>query len=112
MKKIKATLFICALMTTSAFAQIKVTQFNAGWNSANDIPWVNDLSDCKTIGYTDIAVVTEAQSKYKIAVVPTIIIFKDGVAEENFKAGLDLECPIDLPGLQEAIKEVREASAF
>ena len=43
---------------------------------------------------------------------PTIIIFKDGVAEENFKAGLDLECPIDLPGLQEAIKEVREASAF
>ena len=33
-------------------------------------------------------------------------------AEENFKAGLDLECPIDLPGLQEAIKEVREASAF
>ena len=49
------------LLCNSSFAQIKVIQFNAGWNSANDIPWVNDLSDCKTIGYTDIAVVTEAQ---------------------------------------------------
>ena len=43
---------------------------------------------------------------------PTIIIFKDGVAEESFKAGLDLECPVDLIELQDAIKEVREASAF
>ena len=103
MKKIKATLFICALMTTSAFAQIKVTQFNAGWNSANDIPWVNDLSDCKTIGYTDIAVVTEAQSKYKIAVVPTIIIFKDGEEVARFQADLSFKMVATKEEVQEEI---------
>ena len=43
---------------------------------------------------------------------PTLIILKDGVAEESFKAGLDLECPVDLPELLDAIKEVKEASAF
>jgi len=43
---------------------------------------------------------------------PTIIIFKDGVAEESFKAGLDLECPVNLEELQEAIEEVKTAGAF
>ena len=43
---------------------------------------------------------------------PTIIIFKDGVAEESFKAGLDLACPVDLDELQEAIDEVKLAGAF
>ena len=43
---------------------------------------------------------------------PTIIIFKDGVAEESFKAGLDLECPVDLEELQEAIEEVKTADKF
>ena len=43
------------LISNNAFGQIKVVQFNAGWNSANDVPWVQSLKDCKTIGYTDIA---------------------------------------------------------
>ena len=105
-------LFLLMLLCGSVSAQIEVTHFNAGWNNANDVTWFMDLTDCKTKGFIDVAKDVDAQKEHKIAVVPTIIIFKDGVAEENFKAGLDLECPIDLPGLQEAIKEVREASAF
>ena len=35
-----------------------------------------------------------------------------GINCQIFKAGLDLECPVDLIELQDAIKEVREASAF
>ena len=27
---------------------------------------------------------------------PSILIFKDGIVEESFKAGLDLELPTDL----------------
>ena len=38
------------LLANSVFAQIEVKQFNAGWNSANDVPWVMDLKDCKTLG--------------------------------------------------------------
>ena len=79
------------LFCGSAFAQIEVKQFNAGWNSVNDVPWVMDLKDCKTIGYTDIAKDTEAQTKYKIAVVPTIIIFKDGEEVARFQADLSFK---------------------
>ena len=88
MKKI---LFLLVISCNIAFGQIKVEQFNAGWNSANDVNWVQDLSECKTIGYTDIAKDTEAQSKFKIAVVPTIIIFKDGEEATRFQADLSFK---------------------
>jgi hypothetical protein len=44
--------------------------------------------------------------------VPTIIIFKEGVKEEIFKAGLDLMLPADLNEIQEAVNEVNTASRF
>ena len=64
------------LLASGAFAQMKVIQFNAGWNSANEVPWVMGLEDCNTYAYIDIAKDTEAQTKHKIAVIPTIIDFR------------------------------------
>ena len=96
-------LFLLLLVNTSALAQIKVTQFNAGWNSANDVPWVNGLSDCKTIAYSDIATDTEAQAKHKIAVVPTIIIFKDGEEVARFQADLSFKMIATKEDVQEEI---------
>ena len=86
-----------------AFGQIKVEQFNAGWNSANDVGWVQELSECKTIGYTDIAKDTEAQSKFKIAVVPTIIVFKDGEEAARFQADLSFKMLATKEEVQEEI---------
>jgi hypothetical protein len=43
---------------------------------------------------------------------PTIIIFKEGSKEVVFKASLDLLLPTDLVEIQEAIAEVKKASAF
>jgi hypothetical protein len=91
------------LLCNSVFAQIQVTQFNAGWNSANDVTWVQQLKDCKTIGYTDIAKDTEAQTKYKIAVVPTIIIFKDGEEVYRFQADLSFKMVATKEEVQEEI---------
>ena len=96
-------LFLLLLINTSAFSQIQVTQFNAGWNSANDVPWVMDLSDCKTIAYSDIAADTEAQTKHKIAVVPTIIIFKDGEEVARFQADLSFKMVATKEEVQEEI---------
>ena len=100
MKKI---LFLLVISCNIAFGQIKVEQFNAGWNSANDVNWVQDLSECKTIGYTDIAKDTEAQSKFKIAVVPTIIIFKDGEEAARFQADLSFKMLATKEEVQEEI---------
>tara|TARA_R100000322_G_scaffold108881_1_gene69523 strand:- start:167 stop:496 length:330 start_codon:yes stop_codon:yes gene_type:complete len=101
MKKLLVILLI--LISNSVNAQIKVEQFNAGWNNANDVPWVQALEDCKTIGYTDIAKDTEAQTKYKIAVVPTIIIFKDGEEVARFQADLSFKMLATKEEVQEEI---------
>jgi len=90
-------------ISSVCFGQIKVVQFNAGWNSANDVSWVNSLTDCKTIGYTDVAKQTKAQSKYKIAVVPTIIIFKDGEEVARFQADLSFKMLATREEVQEEI---------
>ena len=103
MEKIYMLVLFFMLLTSSLFGQIEVTQFNAGWNNANDVPWVQKLSDCKTIGYTDIGTNKEAQKEYKIAVVPTIIIFKDGEEVARFQADLSFKMTATREEVQEEI---------
>ena len=105
MKNKIAYLFVIIfwLIVTTAFGQIELKHFNAGWNSANDVSWFMDLNDAKTKGYTDIAKDTEAQTKYKIAVVPTIIIFKDGEEVARFQADLSFKMTATREEVQEEI---------
>jgi len=91
------------LLSGQVFAQIELKHFNAGWNSANDVPWFMDLEDAKTKGYTDIAKDAESQAKYKIAVVPTIIIFKDGEEVARFQADLSFKMVATRKEIQEEI---------
>ena len=79
------------LISGNASGQIKVEKFNAGWNKANEVPWVMDLEDCKTYSYTDIAKNPELAKKYKIAVIPTIILFKDDEEVARFQADLSFK---------------------
>ena len=105
MKNKTAYLFVIIfwLIVTTAFGQIELKHFNAGWNSANDVSWFMDLNDAKTKGYTDIAKDTEAQTKYKIAVIPTIIIFKDGEEVARFQADLSFKMVATKEEVQEEI---------
>ena len=91
------------LVANTAFSQIKVIQFNAGWNKANEASWVMKLEDCKTIGYIDIATDKEAQKEYKIAVIPTIVIFKDGDEVARFQADLSFKMVATREEVQEEI---------
>ena len=99
----KKLIFILMLLCNVSFAQIEITHFNAGWNKTNDVDWFMDLEDCKTKGYTDIAKNTEAQKDYKIAVVPTIIIFKDGEEVARFQADLSFKMVATKKEVQEEI---------
>ena len=91
------------LIVTTVFGQIEVKQFNAGWNSGNDVGWVQGLSDCKTISYVDIGSDKEAQKEYRIAVVPTIIIFKDDEEVARFQADLSFKMLATKEEVQEEI---------
>ena len=96
-------ILIFILFSGNAFGQMKVIQFNAGWNSSNEAPWVMKLTDCQTIGYVDISTDKEAQTKYKIAVIPTIIIFKDGEEVARFQADLSFKMVATREEVQEEI---------
>ena len=88
-----------------------VVEFWAKFNEANCFAEWNKLED--VIYYrVDIAKAPNAKKKYKVRMAPTIIIFKDGVKETVFKAGLDLMLPATLEDIQEAINEVNTASQF
>ena len=99
----KKLLFLPMLLCNVSFAQIEVIHFNAGWNNVNDVGWFMDLEDCKTKGFTDIAKDTEAQKEYKIAVVPTIVIFKDGEEVARFQADLSFKMVATREEVQEEI---------
>ena len=43
---------------------------------------------------------------------PTIIIFKNGIKEKVFKAGLDLVLPANLDEIQVSIDEINNANKF
>ena len=91
------------LVSNRAFGQMSIIYFNAGWNGANGVDWVNDLSDCKTISYYDISTDKEIQKKYKIAVIPTVILFKDDEEVKRFQADLSFKLVATRKDLQEEI---------
>ena len=93
------------LVCNNAFGQITVKHFNAEWNKTNGVDWIMDLKDCNTKSYVDIAKDPDAQKKYKIAVVPTIIIFKDGEEVARFQADLSFKLLATREEVQEEIDE-------
>ena len=101
----KKLLLLLMLFSESIFAQITAKHFNAGWNEANNVEWFMDL-DCKTKGHTDIAKNPDIAKKYKIAVVPTIIIFKDGEEALRFQADLSFKMVATKEEVIEAIDEL------
>ena len=102
----KKLLFILMLFSSTVFAQITARHFNAGWNNINSVSWFMDLEDCKTKGLTDIAKNTKEAKKYKIAVVPTIIIFKDGEEVARFQADLSFKMQATKEEVQEEIDNI------
>jgi len=88
-----------------------VIEFWAKFNEANCFAEWDKLEDAMYYR-VDIAKAPEAKKKYKVRMAPTIILFKDGIKETVWKAGLDLSLPTDLEEIQEAINEVNQASKF
>jgi hypothetical protein len=88
-----------------------VIEFWASFNDANKFEDWYKLED--VIYYrADISKCPVAKKKYKVRMVPTLIVFKEGIKEEVFKAGLDLMLPASLNEIQETINEINTASKF
>tara|TARA_B100000963_G_scaffold185748_1_gene161448 strand:+ start:6564 stop:6890 length:327 start_codon:yes stop_codon:yes gene_type:complete len=95
---------VILFLSLNAISQIKVVQFNANWNAANGVNWLDELTDCK-VSQVDIATNTEAQSKHKIIVVPTIIIFNHGEEVKRYQANIMMQIEAKLEDVQDLVDE-------
>tara|TARA_R110000803_G_C11757389_1_gene293429 strand:- start:45 stop:407 length:363 start_codon:yes stop_codon:yes gene_type:complete len=96
-------LILLMLLSTSSSGQMSIAVFNAGWNESNKVDWAYDLTDINTAAYIDISKDTELQKKHKIAVIPTIILFKDNVEVARFQADLSFKMVATKEEVQEEI---------
>ena len=62
------------------------------WASFNDANKFEDWNKLENVIYyrADISQCLAAKKKYRVRMVPTLIVFKEGIKEKMFKAGLDL----------------------
>ena len=102
MGKILTIVFL--FISSSIISQIQVIQFNAGWNAANGVDWLNKLTDCGT-DQIDIAINKDAQAKYKIVVVPTIIVFNHGEEVKRYQANIMMQMEAKLDEVQTIVDE-------
>ena len=82
-----------------------VVQFNAGFNETNKVIWIDKLTDCSN-KFIDIQIDIEAASKYKIVVVPTIVIYNNGEEVGRFQANIMMKMEATKKDVQEKIDEI------
>ena len=95
-------IIILMLVCGTAFGQIKIIEFNAEWNKANKVEWIKDLTDCEK-DFIDVGKDVDAQKKYQIAVLPTLIVFKDDEEVKRFQADLSFKMVATKEDVQEEI---------
>jgi len=102
-------------ISSSAFGddndQTIVIEFWAKFNEANCFSEWDKIEDALYYR-VDISKAPMAKKEYRVRMAPTLLIFKNGVVEETFKAGLDLLLPTNLSEIQDAIHEINEQSKF
>ena len=81
-----------------------VVEFNASWNSANNVTWINKLSDCES---KRILIDKGSwQKDFSIVVTPTIIIFVDGEEKKRYQANIMMEMEAKQEDVQDKIDEI------
>tara|TARA_R100000406_G_C3049314_1_gene108333 strand:+ start:131 stop:457 length:327 start_codon:yes stop_codon:yes gene_type:complete len=103
MKKLLSILFI--FLSLTSFGQVTVAYYNAEWNKANSVEWIDKLKDCD-ITKVDIVKQPKLQQKHQIVVVPTIIIFLDGEEVKRYQADVSFTMKATREEVQEKIEEI------
>jgi|TARA_R110000822_G_scaffold62245_1_gene153511 hypothetical protein len=85
--------------------ELCVVQFNAGFNEGNKVAWLVELDETET-GFIDIQVDASAAAKYKIVVIPTILIFNGGEEVARFQANIMMQMEATKKEVQEKIDEI------
>ena len=106
--------FDVAVAGTNAFGEndrIVVIEVWAEFNKDNAF---KDWKNLKGAKYhrLDLSKAPSIKKRFRIRMVPTIIVFLDGSKELEYKAGLDLICPVTLAELNKDIEDLSTASQY
>ena len=83
---------------------ICVVEFNASWNSANNVDWLHKLTD---VGTKRILIDKGTwQKDFSIVVTPTIIIFVEGKETKRYQANIMMEMEAKQTDVQDKIDEI------
>jgi len=83
---------------------ICVVEFNASWNSKNNVDWLSKLTD---VGTKRILIDKgDWQKKFSIFVTPTIIIFVNGKESKRYQANIMMEMEAKQTEVQDKIDEI------
>ena len=103
-------LLVFLLVSSISFSQnlcdedICVVEFNAGFNKANSVDWLDKLGDCGVMR-VDIQKSPDLQKEHNIVVVPTIIVF-NGEEKKRFQANIMMTMEATRKDVQSAIDEI------
>ena len=92
------------LVWGTAFSQITVIHFNADFNKQNNVDWFLDLKECKKQNL--LIEKDNNQTKYNIAIVPTIVVYDDGEEVKRFQADLSFSMVATRKEIQNFIDEL------
>lgn len=98
-------ILILMLVVSNSSGQIVVTHFNAAWNDPNKVSYIGELTDCDIV-YVDIAASPKLQTKHKIIVVPTVVVYKDGEEVKRFQADISFSMQATKEDMQDVIDEL------
>ena len=99
---------------TSAFGENESIVVIEVWAEFNKDNAFQDWKKLEGVKYhrINLANAPGIKKKYRIRMVPTILVFKDGYKELEYKAGLDLTCPVSLDELSSDLAQLSESSKF
>ena len=98
---------VLVLICSRSNAQIVVTEFNACWNKENTTQWLDSLENCDiTKVEMDRPGKQQLQQRHTVSIVPTLIIFKDGVEIKRFEADISFKLKATREEVQLFINEI------
>ena len=101
-------MFVCGTVNAQTYngcdEDICVVEFNASWNSANNVDWLNKLTD---VGVKRISIDKgDWQKKFSILAPPTIIIFVNGKESKRYQANIMMQMEAKQTEVQDKIDEI------
>jgi hypothetical protein len=87
--------------------EVCVVEFNANWNKANSVDWLDSLENCGVarVNIGENQITQSQQEDYNITVVPTIIVF-NGVEVKRFQSCLRFKMGATQEEVQAVVNEI------